>query len=568
MMVTPVSRAQDACVGRETKSSRARARTGLGLLCGALLAGVLSPAAACASSTVSEVFNPTGGEQSFTVPAGVTSIRVRPIGAAGERGSLAGPFAGSAPGGDGAVVAGQFPVTPGEVLYVEVADTGFNGGGPAGFGAGNGGGASDVRTVPATHEGSLESRLLVAGGGGGGGSVADQGTGGRGGDAGSPGGNGSDEERFGPDNSLQSGGGGAGTLTGGGAPGALCEFGGPSTGTEGQLGSGGFGGWGDGSPSSGGGGGGGYFGGGGGEGTCFEAGPFGGGAGGGGGSSFVEEEASNASFGLASPSTVPSVTITYKTPSTATPNVSTLTFGSQPLDTVSAPKLITLTNSGGNPLMIDAESFEGSSPALETDHPEDFLIGSSSCLGAIGFEESCQLTVRFDPQETGLSTATLKLAGDMGAGPTLIALSGTGGTLPQGPTGPEGTQGPTGAEGARGATGAEGKPGATGAEGKQGSVGATGPQGPPGLTADYICHPRELHGKYKEACFVRFVSSARLATKASLERNGVVYARGAMVASRGSRVLSLKATRRVPRGRYTLVLVSNDRTSRETVTVG
>ncbi len=43
---------------------------------------------------------------------------------------------------------GQLPVTPGEVLYVEVAQNSFNGGGLAAEGGGAGGGASDVRTVP------------------------------------------------------------------------------------------------------------------------------------------------------------------------------------------------------------------------------------------------------------------------------------------------------------------------------------------------------------------------------------------------------------------------------------
>ena len=65
---------------------------------------------------------------------------------------------------------GQLPVTAGEVLYVEVAGNGFNGGGLGGeFEAGRGGEASDVRTVPMASAGTLGSRLLVAGGGGGGG---------------------------------------------------------------------------------------------------------------------------------------------------------------------------------------------------------------------------------------------------------------------------------------------------------------------------------------------------------------------------------------------------------------
>ncbi len=539
MTFTATRRAEQNHDSHEPQRGRFRAWSGLGLVCSALLAGAVSPAAASAlTSSKSEVFEATGAEQSFTVPAGVTSVRVRAVGAAGAAGTYSDPWGNPSPGGDAALVTGQLAVSPGEVLYVEVADNAFNGGGTAGGGAGAGGGASDVRRVPAEAEGSPESRLLVAGGGGGGGAVWAEGTAGHGGDAGSIGGDGAMSQRF--FRGIASAGGGAGTLTAAGAGGANCEGAGFWTGHEGLLGAGGEGGEGVEPTSGGGGGGGGYFGGGGGEGTCFADGPWGGGAGGGGGSSYVEEEASYASMGLASPTTAPSVSITFQTPATATPSVSSLAFGTQPLQTVSAPRVLTLTNAGGSTLELRAESFAGSSPAVESDHPEDFLVGSSSCLGAIAFEESCEMTVRFDPQESGASTATLRIAGNMGEGPTVVALSGTGGTLPQGPKGASGTSGPQGAE---------------------------GPAGARGLTAHYTCHPRELHGRYKQACFVWFASGDRAATKASLERRGVVYARGTAGGSRGAGTMVLVATRRVPRGRYTLVLVSKRGTVRETIRV-
>jgi hypothetical protein len=544
----------------EPEATRRRAGTSIGALCAVLALGALYAAPAFGSSTVAETLSSTGAEQSFTVPAGVSSVRVRAIGAPGETGESFSPYDVAAPGGDGAVVVGQLPVTPGEVLYVEVADGAFNGGGPGGADAGDGGGASDVRSVASATAATLESRLLVAGGGGGAGSVVEEGSSGRGGDAGSSGGDGVDGERYGPEAVLQSGGGGAGTLTGGGSGGALCEAGEFWSGQEGALGSGGSGGDGAGSPASGGGGGGGYWGGGGGEGTCGLAGPFGGGGGGGGGgSSYVEEDATFASFGLASSNQPASVTITYDSPATATPGSSTISFpATQPLDTVSAPQNVTLTNTGGNPLVIDAETFAGSTPALASDHPEGFLMSSSTCLGAIAFEESCRLTVRFDPQTTGTSTATLQIAGNTGTEPTVIDLSGSGGSLPQGSIGPQGPGG---------ATGATGQQGPQGAAGTKGETGAIGPQGPPGATAAYICHKRVLHGQYKTACFLEIVSASRSAVAATVERKGVVYASGVASGSRSARTLILKATRRVPKGRYTLVLVSKSGTARETVTV-
>ncbi len=96
---------------------------------------MFAPAVAAAATppTVTETFSATGTEQSFTVPTGVSSVRVEAIGAAGESG-----FDGTV-GGSGADVVGQLPVTAGEILYVEVAASGFGGAGAGNEGGGNGG---------------------------------------------------------------------------------------------------------------------------------------------------------------------------------------------------------------------------------------------------------------------------------------------------------------------------------------------------------------------------------------------------------------------------------------------
>jgi hypothetical protein len=109
------------------------------------------------------MYSPTGAEQTFVVPAGVSSVGV--VGVGGEGGAGA---ANGGAGGFGATVTGDVAVTPGEVLYVEVGadgqsapneDTGglggFNGGGSGStYGgstaSGGGGGASDVRTCSMT----------------------------------------------------------------------------------------------------------------------------------------------------------------------------------------------------------------------------------------------------------------------------------------------------------------------------------------------------------------------------------------------------------------------------------
>jgi hypothetical protein len=596
---TPTGLATDRWHSSHDRARARRRAIGAAPLAAAIFlsAAAASAAAAGPPPTVEQTFPSNGTEQSFVVPVGVSSVHVQAIGAPGEGGRF--QFRGTpGPGGAGAVVTGALPVTTGETLYVEVAAPGFNGGGRGGLGGGQGGDASDVRTVPMASPGTLESRLLVAGGGGGGGGAFDGGGAGSGGNAGSPGANGTGQSSEG-----DGVGGGAGTLTGGGAGGAGCELPGSWNGAAGSIGQGGSGGQAGaflGSESGGGGGGAGYYGGGGAEGTCRNGGPESTGGGGGGGSSFVYGGATFSSFGVASLATVPSISISYLTPSTATPGSSEITFpATQPLQTVSPPQTVTITNTGGNPLQITGMTFTGSNPPLLSDAPEDFLIGSSTCLGQIAYEESCQLTVRFAPQATGAQTGTLQLLGNMGAGPTVITLSGTGGTLPQGPTGPTGPEGPTGPTGGTGATGptgaigpigpvgptgepgptgptgATGSNGATGEAGKSGANGATGPQGPAGPAGKegprgkavvYECHPRRDHGKYKNACYVRVPSVPKPLVSALLTRHGAVYAHatGALAAGRQ---LTMKVDRSVPAGRYTLVLVSKSGTTRQTIFV-
>jgi Glycine rich protein len=228
------------------------------------LLGLTAGAASAGATT--QTFTYTGSEQTFTVPAGVSTVHVTAI---GGRGGKAG-----AQGGSPAEVQGDLAVKPGQLLYVEVGGEGGGGSGPVnpggfnggGAGAGGGGGATDVRTAPRSAGLFPDTRLIVAAGGGGSGSFGTEGAG-PGGDAGEAGGSIPNNE-----------GGGAGTAGSGGSGGSGgCEFGLP-----GELGLGGAGGNCESSGIGGGGGGGGYFGGGGGgAGSSF------GGGGGGGGSSLV-----------------------------------------------------------------------------------------------------------------------------------------------------------------------------------------------------------------------------------------------------------------------------------------
>ena len=127
---------------------------------------------------VSTSFAYTGTVQTYSIPAGVTSITVTAAGAQGGQ-SGTGTSASSYAPGQGGLIVSTVSVTPLSTLYVYVGGAGrsgqntnkggFNGGGDASYDSfmqswgGGGGGASDVRTVL----GSLPSRVVVAGGGGG-----------------------------------------------------------------------------------------------------------------------------------------------------------------------------------------------------------------------------------------------------------------------------------------------------------------------------------------------------------------------------------------------------------------
>jgi hypothetical protein len=64
-------------------------------------------------------FDSTGGEQSYVVPAGVTTVRVEAVGGKGAHGYWA-TLPSGATGGFGADVVAALAVSAGERLYVEV----------------------------------------------------------------------------------------------------------------------------------------------------------------------------------------------------------------------------------------------------------------------------------------------------------------------------------------------------------------------------------------------------------------------------------------------------------------
>jgi hypothetical protein len=215
------------------------------------------------------IFSGTGGDQSFIVPAGVTTLQVKAWGAGGSSVPSS-----NAAGGGGAFVKGSLAVTPGELITVVVGTSFYGGGGaggpsqfkPLGSYHGNGGGRTALRR--------FTTELMTAAGGGGAGAGYPYGQ--HGGAAGAVG-------LYGVSISPALAGAGAIEYAGGAGGQNLAHP--PLNGSAGGQRAGGAGGGQQGySGYGGGGGGGGYFGGGGGAGGLSG---YPGGAGGGGGSSYT-----------------------------------------------------------------------------------------------------------------------------------------------------------------------------------------------------------------------------------------------------------------------------------------
>lgn len=254
------------------------------------------------SKTVTFGFN--GGFQSWTVPAGVTSIQVDVTGAGGGLNSDESSYPARA--GYGGRVQATLTVVPGQVLGMFVGGKGgdgtsgsggaggFNGGGNGalGFGlaGGGGGGATDISLSPFT----FADRIVAAGGGAGAGLNCTTPDFSRGGDGGNL--NGEDG------NAVCTGGNGFGGTQVAGGAGGVC---GGCPGATGILGAFGFGGD-AGSGSAGSGAGAGWYGGGGGQWD-----------GGGGGSSYTDATLASSVVMTRGINTGDGqVTITYSIPST------------------------------------------------------------------------------------------------------------------------------------------------------------------------------------------------------------------------------------------------------------
>jgi hypothetical protein len=175
----------------------------------------------------------------------------------------------------------------------------------------------------------------------------------------------------------------------------------------------------------------------------------------------------------------------------------------------------------------------------------DFVLNTGNCAGGktLAPDDACVVTARLAPQREGSVSSRLNFFWVSGL--DTVTLNGTGVPAPPGPAGPSGPSGPSGAAGPQGA---QGTPGVSG------QPGPAGPKGPPGRDAVVKCTAGKVKkSKVKVRCTVTLAAPGRKQVAVTLERRGVVYARGHQTTSGGRTHLSLRSVRRTPPGRYVLV---------------
>jgi hypothetical protein len=220
-----------------------------------------------------------------------------------------------------------------------------------------------------------------------------------------------------------------------------------------------------------------------------------------------------------------------------------LTFGDQPVSTISDADGVTLSNTNGDvALKVGSVRVVGA-------NADDFIKTSDTCdQASVAPNGSCSVDVRFAPTATGARAATLRITDNAPGSPHDVSLSGTGGAAPATGPGPAGQNGPEGAQGPAGSTG------------PAGPTGPRGARGPRGRDAKVTCKlvPKAKQRKKRVICTVRFAAPARSRAVARLTRRGRVYASAEVTVRRASSALRLNPRRGMPTGDYTLTLTVVD----------
>lgn len=101
---------------------------------------------------------------------------------------------------------------------------------------------------------------------------------------------------------------------------------------------------------------------------------------------------------------------------TATPNVSSISFGSQTIGTTSTAHSVTLPNTGNSPTVFGTIT-----------PPTGYSISANTCTGSLAPSANCQISLRFSPTSTSVNYNTsLTIPSNATAGNTIISLTGAG----------------------------------------------------------------------------------------------------------------------------------------------
>jgi hypothetical protein len=105
----------------------------------------------------------------------------------------------------------------------------------------------------------------------------------------------------------------------------------------------------------------------------------------------------------------------------ATLSTSALAFGNVPINTISAPQTVTVTNAGTVPLVFTSISVGGPNQAR-------FLQTNNCPIGGAGLapNASCTITVTFQSNRRAARSATLTIRDNAANSPQTVALTGTG----------------------------------------------------------------------------------------------------------------------------------------------
>ncbi len=125
--------------------------------------------------------------------------------------------------------------------------------------------------------------------------------------------------------------------------------------------------------------------------------------------------------GTGSPTTVSLTGTGVVTPAAIRVTPTALAFGNQAINTTSGVRNVTVANTGGSPLVVSGVTVTNAS----------YLLTNGCTTVAPG--ASCTIGVRFRPTTTGAKPATLSIGHNAAGSPTVVALTGTGITVPGAP---------------------------------------------------------------------------------------------------------------------------------------